>query len=449
MSTTTTTTTTAAEHATGDAPKPSKDIFERWESEIRGYCRAWPTVFKSARNARQTDVDGREYIDFFAGAGVLNFGHNNPWMKQAIIDYVSQDGVAHSLDLHTEAKARFIQRFVDVILQPRNLDYRMQFTGPTGTNAVEAALKLARKVTGRRNVVAFTDGFHGMTLGSLAVTGNAVFRNAAGVTLDNVHRVPFDGYLGDGQDTLEPLRRQLADSSSGVEPPAAFLVETVQAEGGVNIASREWLHGVQDLAREHGALFIVDDIQVGCGRTGDYFSFEEHDLDPDIVTLAKGIGGYGLPLAINLVKPEHDKHWKPGEHTGTFRGQNLSMVAGTEALRYFEDPAFLKGVRAMGARTHDKLTEIASEHPFLSVRSRGMIHGLDFGRDMAAAAGATGKAAFERGLLAAPCGPMGRVLKVIPPLTIEDETLDEGLGILAEAVRATVAEHAHHHHVAH
>lgn len=433
-----------------DATGPTgTEVFERWESEIRGYCRAWPTVFKTAKNARQTDVHGKQYIDFFAGAGVLNFGHNDPRMQQALVDYLQSDGVAHSLDMYTEAKARFIDRFARVILEPRKLDYKLQFVGPTGTNAVEAALKLARKVTGRRTVVAFTDGFHGMTLGSLAVTGNALFRNAAGVPLDNVHRVPFDGYLGDGQDTLGPLRAQLADSSSGVEPPAAFLVETVQAEGGVNIARREWLEGVQALAREHGALFIVDDIQVGCGRTGRYFSFEEFDLDPDIVTLAKGIGGYGLPLALNLVKPEHDAHWKPGEHTGTFRGQDLSMVAGTQALGYFEDPAFLAAVQTKGARTHTKLLNIADQHPGLSVRSRGMIHGLDFGREMAPMAGATLKAAFERGLMIGTCGPQARVLKVIAPLTIEDDTLDEGLSILGQAVDAVMAHHHHHHQRGH
>ncbi|HAO26120.1 MAG TPA: diaminobutyrate--2-oxoglutarate transaminase, partial [Methylophaga sp.] len=164
-------------------------IFEERESEIRAYCRVYPVVFDTAINARQTDENGKEYIDFFAGAGVLNYGHNNERQRDAIIEYMQANGVTHSLDLHTTAKRSFMQRFEDIILKPRNLEYKLQFTGPTGTNVVEAALKLARKVTGRSNVAAFTNGFHGMTLGALAVTGNAHYRNVSGVSLNDVLRL--------------------------------------------------------------------------------------------------------------------------------------------------------------------------------------------------------------------------------------------------------------------
>lgn len=404
---------------------------------MRGYCRSFPVVFDKASNARQQDEQGRSYIDFFAGAGVLNFGHNDEHMKRALVEYIQSDGVAHSLDMYTAAKRRFVERFVQVILQPRGMNYKLQFTGPTGTNAVEAALKLARKITGRRTVVSFTDGFHGMTLGSLAVTGNGFHRAAAGVPLEHVHRVPFDGYLGPEVDTLEPLRRALADPSSGVEPPAAFILETVQAEGGVNIARPEWLQGLQALAREHGSLLVVDDIQVGCGRTGPYFSFEGTGLDPDLIVLAKGVGGYGLPLAMLLVKREHDV-WSPGQHTGTFRGQNLSFVAGAEALRYFEDDRLSNEVRRKGERSDQRLREMAGRHrdQAFQVRSKGMIHGLDVRRGELA--GRISQEAFERGLIIAPCGPGGRVVKVIAPLTIPDPDLDEGLDILEAAVAAAV-----------
>ncbi|MGM0575850.1 MAG: diaminobutyrate--2-oxoglutarate transaminase [Myxococcota bacterium] len=410
-------------------------VFERLESEVRGYCRAFPTVFQTARNAHQVDEGGRSYIDFFAGAGVLNFGHNNPRLKKALIDYLSSDGVVHSLDMYTTAKRTFIQRFDEVILRPRKMHYKMQFTGPTGTNAVEAALKLARKVTGRQGVVAFTDGFHGMTLGALACTGNGLHRAAAGVSLDHVTRLPFDGYLGEGVDTLEALRRQLRDPSSGLTPPAAFIVETIQAEGGVNVARPEWLKAVQGLAREYGSLFIVDDIQVGCGRTGGYFSFDDLDLDPDVVCLAKGIGGFGTPLAMLLVKPEHDV-WSPGEHTGTFRGQDLSFVAGAEALEYFRDDAFGDDVRRKGRHTSERLGALVGKHRHLDVqlREKGMIHGLDFGDGDVAKR--VSREAFERGLIIANCGPGARVLKVMAPLTIEDDTLDEGIDILDEAMGA-------------
>jgi diaminobutyrate-2-oxoglutarate transaminase len=412
------------------------EAFERWESEVRSYSRAFPTVFASASGARQVDEQGRSFLDFFAGAGVLNFGHNDPRMKRAMIEFLEADGVAHSLDMATTTKRDFLEKFAATVLEPRGMDVRMQFTGPTGTNAVEAALKLARKVTGRPDVVAFTHGFHGMTLGSLALTGNDYFRAAAGVPLDHVLRVPFETAPGGGTAALDQLRALLADPSSGMAPPAAFVVEVIQAEGGVNVASAGWLRAVRDLARDVGALFVVDEIQVGCGRTGSYFSFDGMGLDPDVVCLAKGIGGYGTPLAMNLVRPELDAHWSPGEHTGTFRGQGLSFVAGRVALTYFDDDELMSRVRARGERMAAALTDLADDvGAGYEVRGRGMIQGLDVGDG--ALAKAVAAACFEAGLLVGPCGTGCRVLKLVPPLTIDDDDLAEGLDVLAAAVRRT------------
>lgn len=414
--------------------------FEQWESEVRGYCRLYPTVFTSASNARQVDEDGQSYIDFFAGAGVLNFGHNNERMKAALIEFIQNDGVAHSLDMHTTPKRAFIDKFVETVLKPRGMNHKLQFMGPTGTNAVEAALKLARRVTGRRNVVAYANGFHGMTLGALACTANAAFRNAAGVPLENVIREPFGAEDGDpslGVDRVEELRALFADPSSGLEAPAAFLIEPIQAEGGVHVASREWLQAVQQLAQDLGALIILDDIQAGCGRTGSYFSFDGLGLDPDIVTLAKGIGGFGTPLAMNLVKPEHDKHWHPGEHTGTFRGQGFSFVAGVEALKYFDDDALMQEVARKGAQMKEHLHRIANEIGGLEVRGKGMMQGIDLGDG--AQAKAVAQQCFARGLLLGTCGSGGRVLKLIPPLTITDADLSEGLNILAASIKTVMS----------
>lgn len=409
-------------------------IFERYESNVRGYSRVWPVVFDKALNAKQWDVDGNEYIDFFSGAGVLNFGHNNPKIRQAIIGYLEAEGVTHSLDMHSRSKEQFIERFVETILKPRKMDYKLQFTGPTGTNVVEAALKLARKVTGRRDVVAFTDGFHGMTLGALACTGNQKFHQAAGVDLNNVIRVPFDGYLGEGVDTLEALRRSLADTSSGVNPPAAFILETIQAEGGINVATKEWLQAVAKLAKDYGSLLIVDDIQAAVGRTGYYFSFENLGIEPDLICLAKGIGGYGIPMGVLLIKPELDQ-WQPGEHTGTFRGQNLSFVAGTAALDYFENDEFLSEVRRKGEFTEERLVKIVEAAKVdIELRGTGMIHGLDMGTGEKAAAVVA--KAFEQNLIIPTCGPSGRVVKVMPPLTIEDDLLIEGLARLEKVITA-------------
>lgn len=405
------------------------DVFDAWESEVRGYVRTYPTVFVSASNARQVDEQGASYIDFFGGAGVLNFGHNNDRMKRALIEFIEANGVAHSLDMATSVKREFIQAFVETILKPRNMNYRLQFTGPTGTNAVEAALKLARRVTGRSNVIAFSHGFHGMTLGALACTANAYFRNAAGVPLEHITRLSLEH-------PLDSMRAAYADPSSGLEPPAAIMIEVVQCEGGVYLASESWLKELQTFAREVGALLIIDDIQAGCGRTGQYFSFDGMGLDPDIICLAKGIGGFGTPLAMNLSKPEHDRHWSPGEHTGTFRGQGMSFVAGREGIRYFEDNAFLEDVRRKGAIMEQKLGALANEFSSrgFELRGRGMVWGLD------TADPALSKAivanSFKNGLLIGGCGTGGRVLKSIPPLTIPDDDLNEGLDILTTAVRS-------------
>jgi diaminobutyrate-2-oxoglutarate transaminase len=405
--------------------------FERLESEVRAYCRTYPTVFATAKNAKQTDESGRTFIDFFAGAGVLNFGHNDERIKKALIEFIENDGIAHSLDMATTAKRRFMEKFEQVILKPRGMNYKMQFTGPTGSNAVEAALKLARKVTGRHDIVAFTNGFHGMTLGALAATGNGVHRAAAGVPLHHTVRVPFDGYLGEQVDSLAAYKKELGDGSSGIVKPAAFIVEVIQAEGGVNEATKEWLHEVEQLARDTGALFIIDEIQVGCGRTGSYFSFDGMGLDPDVIVLAKGIGGFGTPMAMCLIKPEKDQ-WAPGEHTGTFRGPGLSFVAGAAALTYFEEKSFLEGVKKKGETMKKRLDLLAkSESSIKQVRGRGMIYGVEMGTENCKK---VTKECFDNGMVISPCGPALNVMKLIPPLTIEPETLDEGLKIFEAAV---------------
>lgn len=410
------------------------DWFEAYESDIRAYSRIYPAVFVKGDNARQTDEDGKEYIDFYAGAGVLNFGHNNPKMTEAMVNYLQAGGVIHTLDMMTPPKREYIKAFVETILKPRKMDYKLQFMGPTGTNAVEAALKLARKVTGRETVVSFTQGFHGMTLGALACTANQHFRNAAGVSLPNVLRWPFEDHQGGGLDSLNTLKSMFQNTSGGVEAPAAFIVEVIQAEGGVNVASKEWMQALQALSKELGALLIVDDIQAGCGRTGQYFSFDDLDIQPDIITLAKGIGGIGTPMAMNLVKPEHDKHWLPGEHTGTFRGQNLSFIAGREALRYFEDDKFMQATQIKGELMRSALQSIADSYPNegFKVRGKGMMQALDVGDGTLSKAIA--KDCFEHGMLFGPCGIGGEVMKLIPPLTIPDEDLVAGLAIFKQAI---------------
>jgi len=415
-------------------------VIERLESEVRTYCRAFPTVFSRASGAWLEDTRGRRYLDFFAGAGALNYGHNHPVLKQALIEYVSADGVTHSLDMTTEAKIRFLEALERRVLRPRDLPYKVMFPGPTGTNAVEAALKLARKYTGRTQVVSFTNAFHGMTLGALAVTGNAAKRDAAGVPLSNVVRAPYCNYLGADADSLGYLETLFEDRSSGIDAPAAILLETVQAEGGVNVASATWLRKLALLARRHGALLIVDDIQVGCGRTGAFFSFEEMGIVPDIVCLSKSLSGYGLPLAVTLMRHELDV-WKPGEHNGTFRGHNPAFVTAAAALDHFwSDSALSKTVDEKSATARARLEKMAIACDAM-VRGRGLILGMSC-RDPQLARRIS-RHAFDQGLIVETAGADDQVLKLLPPLTITPDELVEGLDRLERAVGLALDHNSH------
>ncbi|MBW3627183.1 MAG: diaminobutyrate--2-oxoglutarate transaminase [Actinobacteria bacterium] len=410
----------------------------RLESEVRSYCRTWPTTFTKAKGSRLYDDKGREYLDFFSGAGSLNYGHGHPRLKTALLEYLQSDAIVHGLDMSTVAKERFLERFEEVILRPRGLDYKVQFPGPAGTTAVEAALKLARKVTGRERVVGFTNAFHGMTLGSLAITGSSPKRGGAGILLSSGVNMPFDGYLGEGVDTIDYLEALLDDDGSGLDLPAAIIVETVQGEGGINVASREWLRHLSALARQHGILLILDDIQVGCGRTGPFFSFEAAGIVPDIVCLSKALSGYGMPFAVTLLRSELDV-WDPGEHNGTFRGFNPAFVTATEALTAFwEDDTLTKDVKKKGAWVSAVLDSLATAYPELGATERGwgLIRGLAC--EDPAMVEKIVRAAFELGLIIETSGSDSEVLKLLPALVIDDDDLAQGLGLLDEAIASSL-----------
>lgn len=409
------------------------NTFEKLESNVRGYIRDFPVVFAKAKDAHLTDEDGNSYIDFFAGAGVMNYGHNNEKLKQAVMDYLDGDGILHGLDMGTQAKRNFLETFNEVILKPRNLEYKVQFPGPTGTNAVESAIKLARKVTGRTEIVSFTNGFHGMTLGALALTGNADKRAGAGLPLGHATAMPFDGYLGAEIDTLDVFKAYLDDAGSGLNRPAAVVVETVQGEGGINVASPKWLKGLQALCHDHDILLIIDDIQMGCGRTGSFFSFDDAEIKPDMVCLSKAIGGLGLPMALVLIRPDLDQ-WNPGEHNGTFRGNNLAFIAATKALDYWRDDTLKADVLAKGKIVRERLDKFKAKFPEaeLSIRGRGLIQGL--ASDIDGFAADVCHEAFANGLVMETAGVRSQVAKVMPPLTIDEATLKAGLDIIESAI---------------
>lgn len=415
------------------------NAFDLLESEVRIYCRNFPAVFTKAIGSKLFDEQGRDYIDFFSGAGSLNYGHNNPRLKKRLIEYVESDGVAHSLDMSTAVKREFLERFHSVILAPRNFQYKLQFCGPTGANAVEAALKLARKVTGRQTVVFFMNAYHGLSLGALSVTGNMSKRHAAGVPLHYTMPMPFDGDLGPDVDTLDYFEFFLRNASSGMELPAAVIVETIQAEGGVRVASFEWLRRLESLTKRHGIILIVDDIQVGCGRAGSFFSFEPTNIYPDMVCLSKSISGFGLPMALLLIRPELDL-WKPGEHTGTFRGSNLAFATASEALTYWENDLFSDSALKKSRLALSLLNSMAEQYPEaqVRVRGRGLIQGARIGLE--GLAEQVSRIAFERGVIIETCGPQSEVLKLLPALTISEEELEDGITRLAESLEIALTE---------
>ncbi len=423
-----------------DMDKTTPDIFERRESVVRSYCRSFDTVFAKGVNATLTDEAGRDYTDFLAGCSSLNYGHNDPDMKAALIEHLMGDGIAHGLDMYTSEKAAFLDAFERIVLKPRGMDHKVMMTGPTGTNAVEAAIKLARKTTGRRNVIAFTNGFHGMTLGALACTGNAGKRaGAGGGALCGVSRMPYEGAFGADVDTLRQIEIMLENPSSGIDAPAAFIVELVQGEGGLSAASKEWAQGIAALAKKHGIKLIVDDIQAGIGRTGSFFSFDEFDIVPDMIPLAKSLSGLGLPFALLLVRPDDDI-WKPAEHNGTFRGNTHAFVTARVALeKFWADDTFKTAIAEKAEVLNASLKRISEMIPGSRLKGRGMMQGVDVGSgDLAEEICAE---CFKNGLIIETSGAGDEVVKVLAPLTIPMEQFKSGLSTLEAAARTVAPSH--------
>lgn len=406
-------------------------IFKKLESNVRSYSNQFPVVFSSAKGCWLKTRAGDKYLDFLSGAGSLNYGHNNPVLKKALVEYILEDGIAHGLDMHTEAKADFLLALENYIFEPRGLNYKVQFTGPTGANAVEAALKLARKVTQRTNVIAFTNGFHGCSLGALAATGNQHHRGGAGIGLSGITRLPYEGYAEvDGLALFETL---LADNSSGLDKPAAVLLEVVQGEGGLNVASDKWLQRLEKLCKKHDILMIIDDIQAGCGRTGHFFSFESSGITPDIITLSKSISGFGLPMALVLLKPELDK-WKPGEHNGTFRGNNHAFVTATKTLEtYWKNDVFEKSIQARARQVRKVIDKLLTQYPalFVKAKGRGLMTGIEC--RSGALAQQMIKACFSLNMVIETAGPSDEIVKFFCPLTISENELAKGLDIVEQA----------------
>ncbi|MBO4422731.1 MAG: diaminobutyrate--2-oxoglutarate transaminase [Clostridia bacterium] len=415
-------------------------IFEQVESEVRSYCRSFPVTFDRAQGCYMYDEDGNGYLDFFSGAGALNYGHNNPYIMEKVTDYIKHGGIMHALDMHTVAKRRFPTDFEEKILRPRGLDYKVMFPAPTGTNAVESAFKLARKVKGRQTIFAFQGAFHGMSLGALAATSHAYPRAASGTPLLGITFMPYPYGFNKSFDTIGYIENVIEDDHSGSEVPAAIIAETVQAEGGIIPVDVQWLRRLRELCDKHGILLIIDDIQIGCGRTGEFFSFEKAGIVPDMVTLSKSIGGAGLPMSLLLMKPELDI-WGPAEHNGTFRGNQLAFVAADAALDVLEKEDLLAHVKEMEKVLTGYVEEnILPIDPRIEYRGRGLIYGIDFTAldPSGVLAGKISKKCFEKGLIIERSGRNDTVLKILPPLVITADELISGLKIIEESAKEVI-----------
>lgn len=413
------------------------ETFEKYESNIRSYCRKWPVEFVSAKGSIYKDTEGNEYIDFFDGAGALNYGHNPDYIKEKLIKYLESDGIIHALDMYTVPKENFINYFEEKILKPRKLDYKIAFPGPTGTNSIELALKLARKVKQRPYIWAFTGAFHGMTLGALALTTESAARKAAGVPLNYTVHIPAPYSMGGNFDSIAYMEQLLSDDHSGYEKPAAIIIETVQQEGGIHVFSKEFLKDLRALCDKYDILLICDEVPIGCSRSGTFFSFERADIVPDIVCMSKSIGGYGIPFAVTLFKKELDV-FKPGEHNGTFRGCQLSMVAGLAALEMTVEQDIPAQVRRKEKIVKEYLDKEIK--PLLKgkmeIRGIGLSWGIEF-NDGKLARAVLDKC-FEKKLIIELAGSYDSVLKIMPSLVIEDELLLKGLNIVKESIQEVI-----------
>ena len=430
------------------------------ESNARSYPRRIPLALQQAQGIYLRDTRGQVFMDCLAGAGTLALGHNHACAIDAMRRTLDAALPLHTLDLTTPVKDAFIEALFSSLPHDFARRGRIQFCGPTGADAIEAALKLAKTTTGRSGVFAFSGAYHGMTHGALSVTGNLAPKRPVGSLMPGVHFLPYPydyrcpfGLGGEaGVDAgLNYIERLLDDPESGVLPPAALLVEVVQGEGGVIPAPARWLQGVRAITRRHGIVMIIDEVQTGIGRTGTLFAFEQTGIKPDVLVLSKAIGG-GLPLSV-IIYDEALDTWAPGAHAGTFRGNQLAMAAGTATLQAVHEQNLSAHAAAMGQRLMSALGELQRQHDCIGdVRGRGLMIGVEIVDEQAQAdqlgshpadgplARSIQQQCLRRGIVVELGGRHGSVVRFLPPLIISQEEID----VLAErfciAVDAAIAE---------
>ncbi|WP_028923682.1 aspartate aminotransferase family protein [Pseudonocardia acaciae] len=445
---------TTRPHVTGELPGPrSAELLarqERRESNARVYPRSFPFAIAEAAGCFVRDLDDNVFLDCWSGAGVLSLGHNHPELVAAVTE---QLGVfSHGLDMPTPAKDAFTEAQLSMLPTSMRDRMKIHFCGPTGANAVDAAIKLCKTATGRGDVVSFQGGFHGSSHAAMALTGNVSQKRPIANGMPGVHFFPFSSCsrcpLALNPQTCQVncvalLERALADPNGGVPLPAAVIMEMVQGEGGVIPARLEFVQRVRELTRRLGVPLVVDEVQTGCGRTGTWFAFEQYGIEPDVIVASKALSGIGQPVAIVIYDETLDT-WRPGAHTGTFRGNQLAFAAGARAVRIVRRDDILGNVRARGAQVAARLAELDGHPGVLEVRGRGLMWGVELaeptdGRSVTEVAERVQARALRHGLIVELGGRADCVVRLLPPLTVTAELVDVALDILIDAIRTVTA----------
>lgn len=427
------------------------------ESNARTYPRRLPIAVRRGYGSFIEDVDGNVFLDFLAGAGVLSLGHSHPEVADAVRAQLGE--YVHGLDFPTPAKDSFTQALLHMLPGPWQDTMKMHFCGPTGANAVEAAIKLCKTVTGRGSIVSFQGGFHGSTAAAMAVTGDVRAKQPVADGLPGVHFFPYSychrcplGLIPDSCATncATYLERTLTSSQSGIAKPAAVILELVQGEGGVIPATPEFVHRVRQVTLDLDIPLIVDEVQTGCGRTGTWFACERYGMRPDVIVASKALSGIGLPVALILYDQALDV-WAPGAHIGTFRGHQLAFAAGVKALEIIKRDNVLANVRARETQLREGLQGLRGHHPWVAdVRGMGLMWGVELadpttGAPASALAETVQRAALCAGLLLETGGPDDCVIRLLPPLTVTEREVDQALAILARVLSAPASSRSPAH----
>jgi len=447
-------TTPTRPHVSGALPGPrSAELLarqEQRESNARVYPRHFPFAIAEASGSFIRDLDGNVFIDFLAGAGVLSLGHNHPGLVAKVIEQLGV--LTHGLDMPTIAKDAFTDAQLSMLPEPMRDRMKIQFCGPTGANAVDAALKLCKTATGRGDVISFQGGFHGSSHAAMALTGNVSQKRTISNGMPGVHFFPFSSCsrcpLALNPETCQTncvalLERALEDPNGGIPLPAAVIMEMVQGEGGVIPARKEFVQRVRALTRNLDIPLVVDEVQTGCGRTGTWFAFEQYDIEPDVIIASKALSGIGQPVAIVIYDKKLDV-WAPGAHTGTFRGNQLAFAAGAETVRIVRRDGVLGNVRALGMQVAARLACLGHHPGVLEVRGRGLMWGIELadpgdGRSITEVAEQVQARALRNGLIVELGGRDDCVVRMLPPLNVTEEVLDLALDILLDAIDASTA----------